>query len=655
MPKNVRGIYVAEFVPREGNAIIHSYPENLSVEGFEWKVLPSGGHEIHSDVIHFESGECHDGILFNVAAFRVRRFSAEEIQQDSRGHRGARLIAVGVTLVCPSTRPGCELTNCLPHIEHLERMAEDVLDGIPLHSLNSYVDRFRHHGDVSYREHPSVRCCLRCLSYDPVTYLCAMSRFLGPLMVPLIKILKLPKKRVLLYSPAPIERAAIIGFNLTEIIHAAYVHAGGAPGDVRVKGCVTLFDLPRLKQEAESDAYDYAWIAWTSDKIYKENHDVYDLFLDVSAFPYPGAPRHLSNPVPMGHRISLVEDSIKCDDLRWTTSDLTLYMELAEQDKQYEQILHQKQRPEFDEWRTTSDDAPPSGMRVSALDHWNYLQQDGRLMPLGYSIFLVASLRVWLAEWWLIRSQLHVAVPLSLVFPLGVRGDGGISTGIVDLSDSNVSSDQDEGYQTDDSTGSKPDTSTQQHQAGTSDIRSLAESLKDSAHSMKLREQDPDSISVYSQDDPLIAACGLGVPAVDRFKRHSCFSNSDLDPRRFSHNEHAERSFVPAHPRFDPSKARQLPMETMSSVYLFTLWSSYIRATHIQASAFLIGRINQLSAERPNEATPLFAQQDITMSANDFNALSLDLSQALDQETLQNILSSLGPYRLKCRRPWSLW
>ena len=98
VPNNVRGIYVAEFVPREGNAIIHSYPENLCVDGFEWKVLPSGGHEVYSDVIHFASGECHDGILFNVAAFRVRRFSPEQMKQDSSGHRGARLVAVGLTL-----------------------------------------------------------------------------------------------------------------------------------------------------------------------------------------------------------------------------------------------------------------------------------------------------------------------------------------------------------------------------------------------------------------------------------------------------------------------------------------------------------------------------------------------------------------------------
>lgn len=98
IPKNVRGIYVAEFLPREGNAIIHTYPENLPVDGFEWKVLPSGGHEVRSDLVHFEGGNCEHGILFNVAAYRTRRFSPEEIEKDTQNHRGARLIAVGLTL-----------------------------------------------------------------------------------------------------------------------------------------------------------------------------------------------------------------------------------------------------------------------------------------------------------------------------------------------------------------------------------------------------------------------------------------------------------------------------------------------------------------------------------------------------------------------------
>ncbi|WFD02950.1 hypothetical protein MOBT1_001639 [Malassezia obtusa] len=541
IPKNVRGIYVAEFLPREGNAIIHTYPENLPVDGFEWKVLPSGGHEVRSDLVHFEG---------------------EEIEKDTQNHR-----------VCSSSNPGSELFEFLPHVKHLERMADDIVDEAPLDSVNEYVDRYRFQEPHELRVPSAALRSLERLPYDPVTYLCAMSRFLGPLLVSLIKLLQLPHKRVLLYSPAPVERAAIVGFNLAEIVHAAYVHAGRAPGDVRVRGYLGLFDLPNLKREADQGTLDHAWIAWTADKVYKEHKDVYDVFIDVSAFPYPDAARHSPSAKPIGHLISHAERPPKTRDLRWSARDLTLYLELAEQERQYEEILAQNHRPEFDEWRSKTEDGPSSGLRVTPPQVWRYKQQDGRSLPFGYSIVLAASLRVWLAEWWLIRSQLHVAVPISLVFPLGVRADGGMSTGIVDLSDSNMSIHDDEDDEDDRETRSTVSALPQE----TSDVRSLAESLKDSARSIVLRDNDSDS---------------------------------------------QKRTFIPAHPRFDPSIASQLPMETMSSVYLFTLWSSYVRAMYIQASAYLVERVQALPHRELREDSPLIPHLTVNMSPRDFQALT---------------------------------
>lgn len=527
-------------------------------------------------------------------------------------------------------------------------MADDIVDEAPLDSVNEYVDRYRFQEPHELRVPSAALRSLERLPYDPVTYLCAMSRFLGPLLVSLIKLLQLPHKRVLLYSPAPVERAAIVGFNLAEIVHAAYVHAGRAPGDVRVRGYLGLFDLPNLKREADQGTLDHAWIAWTADKVYKEHKDVYDVFIDVSAFPYPDAARHSPSAKPIGHLISHAERPPKTRDLRWSARDLTLYLELAEQERQYEEILAQNHRPEFDEWRSKTEDGPSSGLRVTPPQVWRYKQQDGRSLPFGYSIVLAASLRVWLAEWWLIRSQLHVAVPISLVFPLGVRADGGMSTGIVDLSDSNMSIHDDEDDEDDRETRSTVSALPQE----TSDVRSLAESLKDSARSIVLRDNDSDSQSTFSQDDPLIAACGLGVPSADRLKRSSTYSSSHLDVRRVSYGGRSERTFIPAHPRFDPSIASQLPMETMSSVYLFTLWSSYVRAMYIQASAYLVERVQALPHRELREDSPLIPHLTVNMSPRDFQALSLDASNDLDRALLQNILSSLGRYKLRVTGGW---
>ena len=74
-----------------------------------------------------------------------------------------------------------------------------------------------------------------------------MHSFLGPLMAPLIKLLLLPR-RLLIYAPAPVERAAIVAFNLAELVHAAFVYAVHVPGHVRVHGMLTLHDLDAWKQ-----------------------------------------------------------------------------------------------------------------------------------------------------------------------------------------------------------------------------------------------------------------------------------------------------------------------------------------------------------------------------------------------------------------------
>ena len=102
----------------------------------------------------------------------------------------------------------------------------------------------------------------------------------------------------------------------------------------------------------------------------------------------------------------------------------------------------------------------------------------------------------------------------------------------------------------------------------------------------------------------------------------------------------------------DRSTASQLPMETMSSVYLFTLWSSYVRAMHIQVSAYLAERVRALPEVEQSESAPLLLHRTVAMSSRDFRALSLDAGNELDRALVQSILTSMGPYRLSLQRSW---
>ena len=541
---------------------------------------------------------------------------------------------------CTSSNPSQELAEFLPHIAHLERLADEVVHGAPPNTVQSYADRYRYRAEATLDPTSSLaRCSIEHLAYDPVTYLCAMNRFLGPLFVPLIKLLQLPKKRLLLYCPAPVERGAIVAFNLAEIVHAAYVHAGRAPGDVRVRGLVSLHDLAALQREAEQDADDRAWVAWTSDKIFMDKLEVFDVFLDVSAFAYPGAAPRVPLARPLATRVERSREPPAALGLSWSSRDLALYLELAEQERQYETILQTHERVAFDAWRTMPERVNTGGLRVVLPAAWTYLQQDARSLPVGYAIVWLACLRVWLAEWWLIRSQLQVAIPISLVFPLGVRADGGISTGIVDLTDTEMSESDEDEVESLDSVLRADNT----HK---SDVRSIAESLKDSARSIASEHDDE---SIYSQDDPLVAACGLGTPRPDRVHRSS--SHASLpSPRR---PPPRERTITPAHPRFNPCLAPLLPLETMSSVYLFTLWSSYVRAMHVQASAYLGERVEAVPTSH-GESAPLLQHRAIAMSPRDFGALSLDASNELDRAMLSNILAQYG-CKLRVTRGWWPW
>lgn len=96
VPRNVKGIFVAEFLVREGNTMVYTYPEKLPVDGFEWRVLPSGGHEVISDVIHFACGGASGDAAYAVAVFRARRLSAQDAHQEQL--RGVRSLSVGVVL-----------------------------------------------------------------------------------------------------------------------------------------------------------------------------------------------------------------------------------------------------------------------------------------------------------------------------------------------------------------------------------------------------------------------------------------------------------------------------------------------------------------------------------------------------------------------------
>ena len=107
-----------------------------------------------------------------------------------------------------------------------------------------------------------------------------------------------------------------------------------------------------------------------------------------------------------------------------------------------------------------------------------------------------------------------------------------------------------------------------------------------------IRPTDHMATSLDSMD-PLVAAYGLSLRA--KPSGASRLSTPSLSsPQPSMHTLPAERTIIPAHPRFDPEDIPHLPLESMAGMYVFTLWSSYLRARYIQASALLHARVASL-------------------------------------------------------------
>ncbi|WFD33365.1 hypothetical protein MCUN1_000178 [Malassezia cuniculi] len=582
-PATVKGAFVAEFDVRKGNTITFKWPETLDTPNFEWKALPSGSHAVSRDTIVFEAG---DALV--VCTYRAR------VTQDVTHRTASRAISAGLVIASDAPHPSTLLLAFLPHLDALSRIADGIVEEPKYDDLRAYAEDHR----VGRQQLPSLPLCdasaLSQLRFDPVTHLGAVHRFLGPLFVPLIKALYLPETRLLIYCPVPVARAATIAFNLAEIVDSALSIYGRTRRHVRIRGLVTVHDIDSLATDDAS-----GWLAWTSDKILTEKSDIAHYVLDATDF-LTGKTTKSSRPTV----------HTKNGPLGWSSRDAALFFELGEQESQYEDVLTKHEHPKFDIWRSkqsttnTNEAIPP--MLAAALSPalWRYSRQDGRWL-LGSLIVMCAYIRFWLAQWWLVKAQLRVVIPSTLLVPLGPNSN----LVEVPLSESMTMGEADPPPQNE-----------------------------------LLQPKDHRPSSVYSCDsdiDPLIAASGC-VP-------HSPANTSPNTPRR--PRPQPRRTILPAHPRFDACLARSLPYETLSGMYMFTLWSSWIRALHVHASAYLWTLIEP---PREDEDAPLL-RTPVSVSFQDMYAAHLQPREALDVRIVENIFGQWGSYDVRIIKPFFSW
>ncbi|KAF8585278.1 hypothetical protein K439DRAFT_1388555 [Ramaria rubella] len=310
-PEDLIAIFHCSFHPTQGNIIDWSMKasNDLSLDGVEFKTLPSGLHLVDKDVVHI-THEVHHGISV------FRRRPTTEI-----GMRGFRLESLGI-LVAQSSRP--RPWRHLASLKELSRRLEDHW----VSSESQYADTkenrdwrllekwylrrvFRRMGEegkwVDWEEELSSDC-----SDHPVLHLPHLLRILGPSSLTLYKHV-LARRRVLIYTNPAVEPACILARIASDIC--------GEGDRPNVLGMVGINDLDKLNTESWRGN---GWIACTTDAIFLEKPSLYDLVIDMTT-SRPSRPSFfVSRPAPVSPR----GPRHRLHPVRFTFSDVRLWSEL---------------------------------------------------------------------------------------------------------------------------------------------------------------------------------------------------------------------------------------------------------------------------------------------------------------------------------------
>lgn len=323
-PQDIVAIFHASFHPTKGNVVdwCLKASKDLSIDGVEFSILPSGLHLVDHDTVYFTK-DTHPG----VSVFRRRRTS-------EHGQRGFRLSALGVLLARSSRpRPWLHVDALNALIDQIYAAVEERGRGMSDQKQGFILEPSEDAGDwepahAFFEERMVRRADLRGAgqwrgwSYEldnpavpptpstPTLHLPHLLRILGPSALTLYKHV-LGRRRILIYTLPPVEPACVLchvaadlcfeaqcktfyggsGPDDTEDEEGEYIEGTRSGGDyptrlsgrskegITVLGMVTLSDLDKMHYEGKTGR---GWIACTTDAIFLEKPSYYDLVIDLT-------------------------------------------------------------------------------------------------------------------------------------------------------------------------------------------------------------------------------------------------------------------------------------------------------------------------------------------------------------------------------------
>ncbi|KAF5319402.1 hypothetical protein D9619_008555 [Psilocybe cf. subviscida] len=345
VPQDLVAIFHVSFHPTKGNTIDWSQKtsDDLSLEHIEFNALPSGLHLVEQDVVYFTKDGQH-----GVCVFRRR-------QTNEAGHRGVRLGSLGI-LLAKSHRP-----RPWRHVGALKDLLSAVYgsissrgDGVlePVESDWDEARRFFEErkirradlggaGDWAGWSEELDGSFSEPLDTVPTLHLPHLLRIFGPSALTLYKHV-IGRQRILIYTLPPVEAACVLCHVAADICFAAQAEgeSGGSSDSpsantrlkgrhrepINVLGMVTLTDIDRLRAESKSGR---GYIACTTDAIFMDKKDMYDLFIDLTT----STPNKSSRPTLYNTKFVPAEGPsapayYKFSSIRFSWSDVKLWNEI---------------------------------------------------------------------------------------------------------------------------------------------------------------------------------------------------------------------------------------------------------------------------------------------------------------------------------------
>lgn len=257
-------VFVVTFDTRSGNIVEWCLPQDMDLEGVEFKAMASGSHKVPSDFIYFRKGN-----FFGLACF-ANMPVANELE------RGARMKSVGI--LSPS------YTLLYRYMYFLENQVRHQLEkpGVYTQLEAFYEDKkgVLHAGN-------GVATC-----NAPIHWLPAINRFMYPemkithpagCMSQFIKFFgeqifilwkfALLRKRILIFSPPPVGVVCYRVYCCCCLANVSLLGLGGAVPESKPFFYINVADIEVLETEV-------SYVACTTEKVFEEKKDLYDVYVD---------------------------------------------------------------------------------------------------------------------------------------------------------------------------------------------------------------------------------------------------------------------------------------------------------------------------------------------------------------------------------------